>query len=148
MSVLALFALMSDAVFGISASWIFSVGVWTVGLGVCAAVWFRYRSIIAVVLASLITAFVLLLHFMDLLPVKPYKRFFAGIQVGMTEQEVLGSLHREFPEGGRLSVPVRRDFATNEMTFILDPNESAWNAETISIQLSDGQVVSKRYSRD
>jgi predicted membrane protein len=147
-AVLAFFALMSDAIFGVSASWIFSLSVWAVGVGVCAAVWFRYRSIIPLILAPLITVFVLVLHFMDILPVKPYKRFFAAVQVGMTEQEVLGLLHREFPEGGRLSVPVRRDFTSNQMAFFLDPNESAWNAEAIFIQLNDGRVVSKKYSRD
>src|ERR1043166_4065944 len=55
---------------------------------------------------------------------------------------------REFPAGGRLNVPVRRDFAQNEMDFFLDPTESAWNAECIRIHLSDGRVVSKEYSRD
>ena len=146
--VLALFALMSDAIFGVSASWVFTLCVWAVGFGICAAVWLRYRPIIAMILAPLLTVFVLVLHFMDILPVKPYKRFFAAIQVGMTEQEVLAALHREFPDGGKLPVPVRRDFAPNQMAFFLDPNESAWNAEAILVQLTDGRVVSKRYSPD
>jgi hypothetical protein len=147
-AVLMLVTLLSDAIFGVSASWIFTGIVWAVGLGTALAVRLRYRSVLAVVVAVVVTCFVLALHFIDILPVKPYKRFFAAIKVGMTEQEVLTLLHREFPEGGALPVPVRRDFAKNQMDFFLDPKESAWNAEGIFIQLSDGQVVSKKYSRD
>jgi hypothetical protein len=146
--VLMFVALMSDAIFGISASWIFTLLVWTVGFGVCLAVRVRYRSVLSLIMVCLVTAFVLVLHFMDLLPVKPYKRFFAAIQSGMTEQQVLEALSREFPAGGRLSVPVRRDFARDEMDFFLDPTESAWNAECIHVHLSNGRVVGKEYLRD
>ena len=112
------------------------------------AVRLRYRSSVAIAVAVLVTAFALVLHFMDILPVKPYKRFFEAIKTGMTEQEVLTALHREFPDGGRFSVPVRRDFAKDQMDFFLDPTESAWNAEGIFVRLSNGRVVGKQYSRD
>src|SRR2546421_520946 len=147
-TVLMFVALVSDAIFGISASWIFTFVVWSVGFGVCLAIRARYRSVLSVIVACLVTVFVLILHFMDILPVKPYKRFFAAVRPGMTEQQVTALLSKEFPAGGRLNVPVRRDFAQNEMDFFLDPNESAWNAECIRIRLSDGRVVSKEYSRD
>jgi predicted membrane protein len=147
-AVLMFVALMSDAILGISESWIFTLIIWAAGIGVCLAVRVRYRSVLSLIIACLVTTFVLFLHFMDLLPVKPYKRFFAAIQTGMNEQQVLALLSREFPAGGRLNVPVRRDFAQNEMDFFLDPTESAWNAECIRIHLSDGRVVSKEYSRD
>ncbi len=146
--VLALVAFVSDAVFGISGSWIFTLVVWGVGFGACLAVWLRHRSILSLALAVVVTTFIWLLHFMDVLPVKPYKRFFNALQVGMTEEEVMKTLHQEFPEGGRLPVPVRRDRAQNEIDFFLDPKESAWNAEGIFIHLSRGRVVSKQYSRD
>ena len=32
--------------------------------------------------------------------------------------------------------------------FALDPTESAWNAEGITVYLSDGHVVNKRYDPD
>ena len=147
-AVLVLVALLSDAIFGISESWIFTLVVWAVGFGVCRAVRLRYRSTLSLVISFLVTVFVLVLHFMDILPVKPYKRFFEAINIGMTEQEVLTLLHREFPDGGRFPVPVRRDFARDQMDFFLDPTESAWNAEGIFVHLSDGRVVSKKYSRD
>lgn len=147
-AVLMLVALLSDAIFGVSASWIFTLIVWALGFGACLAVRMRFRSVVSVVIACVITGFVLMLHFMDILPVKPYRRFFAAIQPGMTEQQVMALLGKEFPAGGRLNVPVRRDFAQNEMDFLLDPTESAWNAECIRIRLSDGRVLSKEYSRD
>ena len=147
-TVLMFVALMSDAVFGISASWIFTLIVWGVGFGVCVAVRFRYSSVLSLVMAFLLTAFILMLHFVDVLPVKPYERFFASIQLGMTDPEVMALLHREFPEAGRFSVPVRHDFRTNEISFALDPKESAWNAETIILYLDSGRVVRKKYSRD
>lgn len=147
-SVLFFVALMSDAVFGISGSWVFTFAVGAIGFGVCVAVRLRYRSILSLVVACLLTAFVLVLHFVDVLPVKPYKRFFAAIQLGMTDPEVMTVLHREFPEGGRFPVPVRYDFRTNEISFALDPKESAWNAEAIILHLETGRVVGKEYSRD
>jgi hypothetical protein len=146
--VLMFVALMSDAVFGISASWLFTAMLWAVGFGVCAAVRARYRSILSLAAAFLVTAFMLLLHFVDVLPVKPYKRFFAAIQTGMTDLEVMALLHREFPDGGRFPVPVRYDFRTNEIDFALDPKESAWNAEAIILYVESGRVVRKEYSRD
>jgi hypothetical protein len=147
-AVLLFVALMSDAVFGISASWVFTSVVWAVGFGVCIAVRLRYRSFLSLVVAFLVSASVLVLHFVDVLPVKPYKRFFAAIQVGMTDPQVMALLDREFPDGGRFPVPVRYDFRTNEISFALDPKESAWNAEAIILYLERGRVIRKEYSRD
>jgi hypothetical protein len=98
-------------------------------------------------IAFLVTGCMLVLHFMDVLPVKPYKRFFAAIRPGMTEQEVMTLLRREFPDDGRFPVPVRYGFRPGEIDFALDPKESAWNAEAIILQLQNGRVASKQYSR-
>jgi len=147
-AVLMFVALMGDAIFGISASWMFTLVLWAIGFGVSVGVRVRYRSILSLVVAFLVTVFMLVLHFVDVLPVKPYKRFFAGIQLGMTDPQVMALLHREFPDGGRFPVPVRDDFRTNEISFALDPKESAWNAEAIVIHLDNGRVVSKEYWRD
>src|SRR5260370_28120673 len=45
-AVLMFVALMSDAVFRISASWMLTLVVWAIGFGVCVAVRGRYRSIL------------------------------------------------------------------------------------------------------
>src|SRR5690349_8740804 len=58
-AVLMFVALMSDAIFGISASWMFTVLLWAVGFAVCVAVRVRYRSILSLVVAFLVTAFML-----------------------------------------------------------------------------------------
>ena len=147
-AVLMVVALMSDFLTGVSASWVFTLIFWAVGFGACVVVRVRHRSVLSLVVACVITAFMLTLHFVDLLPVKPYKRFFAAIQPGMTEAEVLALLHREFPEGGMHPVPVRDDFRTNEISFALDPNETMLNAEAVILYMENGRVVKKVYSPD
>ncbi len=146
--ILALVSLAADAIFGISASWVFTIVVLGMGIGACTAVFLRHRSRFAMIVAILVCAFVLVLHFVDVLPVKPYRRFFAEIKIGMTEPEILDLLQREFPQNGRFDVPVRKSFGADKMTFVLDPTESAWNNECIYLQLSNGRVLSKQYSRD
>jgi len=141
-------AFLFDMLLGISAHWSFSLGVWVFGLIPCLAVRLRHQSRLALVALGVITVFVLLQHFLDWSPVKPYKRFFAAIQAGMTETEVMRNLDQQFPSEGAFPVPVRHDFRTNEISFALDPKESAWNAEAIVIHLDNGRVVSKEYWRD
>lgn len=143
MLLLAFAAFALDAVLGLSASWAFIATTWAVGSLVCLAVWWRCKSKIASAIGVMFTAFLLALHFFDFLPVKPFKRFFDAIKPGMTEQEVLTLLHREFPQPGWLSPPVRRDQATNEMDFYLGQT-----AEGVFVRLDNGRVVDKQYSRD
>jgi len=129
---------------GVSASWFFSLGLWVLGLVICLPVHIRHQSRFALVVFGVLTAFVLVQHFLDLSPVKPYKRFFRALQSGMTEKEVTLILQREFPTDGPFPVPAR----TNEISFALNPKESLWNAEAIVIHLSEGRVASKEYLRD
>jgi len=147
-ALLILTAFLFDMLLGLSAHWLFSLGVWVLGLIPCLAIRLRHQSRFALVALGVITVFVVLQHILDLSPVKPYKRFFAAIQAGMTETEVMTKLHRQFPANGAFPVPVRHDFRTNEISFALDPKESAWNAEAIVIHLDNGRVVSKEYWRD
>jgi hypothetical protein len=146
--VLILVVMVADLVFGISASWIFTLSVWAVGFGVCLAVRLRCRSVLSLVMASVVTGFMLFLHFADVSPVKPFRRFFAAVQKGMTDEEVMALLHREFPVGGGFPVPVRYDFRPGEIDFGLGPQGSAWSAEGIIIHLENGRVTNKQYDRD
>jgi uncharacterized membrane protein len=141
-------AFLFDMLFGVSALWSFSLGVLVLGMIPCLAIRLRHQSRFALVALGAITVFVVLQHILDLSPVKPYKRFFAAIQPGMTETEVMTKLDQQFPTDGAHPVPVRHDFRTNEISFALDPKESAWNAEAIVIHLDNGRVVSKEYWRD
>jgi hypothetical protein len=147
-ALLVLTAFLFDMLLGISASWYFTLGAWVVGLVVCMAVRIRHQSRFALVTLGVLTTFILMQHFLDLSPVKPYKRFFAAIQPGMTEAEVLQILNHQFPASGPFPVPVRSDFTTNEISFALNPKESAWNAEAVVIHLDNGRVLSKEYWRD
>lgn len=141
-------AFMFDMLLGVSALWSFSLGAWVLGMIPCLAVRIRHQSRFALVALGLITVFILFQHVLDLSPVKPYKRFFAAIQPGMTEVEVMSKLDQQFPADGAFPVPVRHDFRTNEISFALDPKESAWNAEAIVIHLDNGRVVNMEYWRD
>ena len=145
---LVLLSVIFDGMLGLSASWGFTSGVFILGSVICLAVRLRHRSLYALVMIGEIAVFVVVQHFMDLSPVKPYGRFFAAIEPGLTEADVLTLLQHEFPDGFRFSRPVRRDSAQGQMEFFLDPTESAWNAEGIFVRLSGGRVVSKQYSRD
>jgi hypothetical protein len=145
---LVVLAALFDGVFGISASWGFTISVWVLGVGICLAVRFRHPSFSLLVIIGLLTAFVLGQHFMDWSPVKPYKRFFAAVESGMTKADVLKLLRREFPDGFRFPRPMERDLGQEQMSFVLDPTERAWKAEAIFIYLSNGRVVRKEYSRD
>ena len=145
---LVFLAFLFDMLFGISASWFFSFGVWVQCLVSCLAVHLRYQSRFALIILCALTIFILIQHFLDLSPVKPYKRFFAGIRPGMTENELFQILHREFPTHGPFPVPVRFDFRMNEISFALNPTERAWNAEAIIVHLDHGRVVSTEYLRD
>ena len=145
---LILTAFLFDMLLGLSAQWSFSLGMWALGLIPCLAIRLRHQSRFALVALGVITVFIAVQHILDLSSVKPYRRFFAAIEPGMTETEVTRKLDQQFPADGTFPVPVRYDFRTNEISFALDPNESAWNAEAIVIHLDNGRVVTKEYWRD
>jgi len=145
---LLLLAFILDGVLGISSSWSFTLCFWALSTVVCLVVRASYRSRFALFVLAVLTVLLLLQHFADLSPVKPYKRFFAAIRPGMTEAEVLQSLQAEFPAGGHFPVPMQSRSKENQLTFNLDPKESAWNAEAIVVVFEKGQVVSKQYWRD
>ena len=148
LSSLALIFFIFDLMKAASISLIFCVSFFVVGTTLTAIIFVRHRSWIALCLGSLLAAGIAVSFFADLTPVKPYKRFFVGIDNGMTETEVMAVLHREFPQGGHFPVPVLRSDDTNLLMFFLDPKQSAYNAEGVFVTLQNGKVVAKVYSPD
>jgi len=147
-SCLAYVAWFLDAWAGLSAHWMF-VGVFA-AWGACLALLFargrRARPVMA--LTAIYFVGLVAMHFADTCPVKPYRRFYLAIDDGMTPDEVLALLRREFPPGGRFRSPFVRPPSPNHMGFNLDLTDSRYDAETINLDLTDGRVSGKMYSGD
>jgi hypothetical protein len=143
-----LIAIGFDVAYAMSESWLFTLVLLMIGAGVLGPIALFDRSMISKILLSGVVLGVLVLHFVDLSPVKPYKRFFRSIREGMTRSEIEAGLHHEFPEGGRFCIPVKRSDDTNHLSFTLDPTDGSYNAEIVSVELRGGKVVRKDYWPD
>jgi hypothetical protein len=143
-----LLAVALDLALGISASWWFTAGLCALAAGTGLYVHLRFRSYSIVVASSLLTGFLIWLHFADFSPVKPFRRFFAAIKPGMTESGVLDAMKKEFPEGGPNPAPSQNSYRPNGLTFGLKTSGKAWTGEAIVLEMSQGFVVSKRYIQD
>lgn len=120
-------------------------------LGLLAAVVAGFRSRRAGCLLPLLPFMVVLafLPRIDLSPLKPFARFYAAIESGMTEMEVLRALETQFPREGRYRRPfVNRRLGQTHLGFILDPKDGRYDTEIVALELEDGRVVSKRYYAD
>lgn len=147
LSVLLFIAYILDDGFALSMSWLFFVVFLTIAAVFDLPVILRHRSKTGFVIITLFAISLFAFHFIDFSPVKPFKRFYNSIQIGMTKKEVAVALHQEFPDGGRFPVPVPFE-NTNHFGFMLDPNKGEYNAEDVFVMLQDGRVASKTYSPD
>ncbi|MCB1092454.1 MAG: hypothetical protein KDL87_13035 [Verrucomicrobiae bacterium] len=80
---------------------------------------------------------------------RAYKSFYHELQIGMTREEVIASLEKHYPAGGARQRPtIMRDTA-EELGFFMNPEQSHEpNCEGIFLDLAQGHVTRKRYSRD
>jgi len=85
------------------------------------------------------------LHYCDLTPVKPYRRFYAGVQTGMTQGKVLSLLHRTFPERGRFPAPAFGVTRLDRMSFALEHRDGRRQATLIILSLRGERVAFKVY---
>lgn len=94
-------------------------------------------------------ALLILFPRIDISPRKPFARFYAAIEPGMTEAEVRGILDDQFPPTSRYPRPVvNRRAGPNGLGFILDPKDGRYDAEIVALDFEDGRVVTKRYYPD
>jgi len=129
---------------------LFLLSVGGIAAAVAVPVWLWTRSR---VLAAAFLALLLVLLFLPFVSfttgvVKPYHMFFKRVRNGMTQQDVILKLDREFPNRAsddRPSITMRN---ANCLSMILDRNDGRYNAELIIINFEDGRVVSKRYLPD
>jgi hypothetical protein len=114
------------------------------------------------------TISLLALQFSTIAPNKTFTRFYLDIKNGMTIQEVQSLFDQRFPKGGRFRQPEwslkdetiadAENHKLNGMKFIatpnqnlhyiLDPNDSRYNAEFMTVYFKDGKVVGTRYLPD
>jgi hypothetical protein len=137
-----------DSDMAVSRSWIICGFFLAAGIGISIFVSRRLNSRFGWGLGALLVATVLIISIADLSPVKPYRRFFAAIQDGMSRSDVMAALHRQFPDGGRFPVPRLALEQTDQLSFILDRTQGAYDAEIVLLRLNDGKVVSKSYLPD
>jgi len=114
----------------------------------------RFRSKIAVVPLVLFCLAVLIWHFSDYTDIRTFKRFYAGVQNGMTEPEVTAVVQKEFGQSS-LAVPdFYRDKNNNahiEYLFPHAPNGKSFSggySAFVYIYFKEGRVENKRYSND
>jgi hypothetical protein len=93
--------------------------------------------------------FLAVLPFVALSPVKPFHEFHADISPEMTDQEVRQRLDVHFPDGGRFAKPVCTKRADGCLHFFLDPYDSRYDAETVTVTFTDnGYSWAKVYLPD
>jgi hypothetical protein len=114
-----------------------------IGAGISAIQFMRHRSRFALCAGIGFLASILLLHFLDWTPVKPFRRLDAAVQESMTLAEVRSAVQREFPEHGRFPAPLRfeSDPASEfgQMELFLARHSSFF----IHLSFSDGRVTHK-----
>lgn len=81
---------------------------------------------------------------------RSYKAFYAGIQLGMTREEVMALQAKVYPEGGPRQKPRIIVDEVESLTFFMNAEvPDSWiNCEGIFLGFEDGKVVSKIYSPD
>lgn len=134
----------------VDTAWLITAGFLFASLAISIPLIWRYRSISCAGFLVTSVAIMMAMHLCDFTPVKPYKRFFAAIQTGMTEQEVMAAVHKQFPcVGSRYRFPAI-NVANGEpkrIGFIISPVK-AYNGNGIWVTLKGGRVTDKVYLPD
>jgi hypothetical protein len=80
---------------------------------------------------------------------RTYKRLYGDIQIGMTRAEVMTTVQRHYPSGGKRMEPKVLEDSTNRLDFFMNPEGSREpNCEGIFLQMQEDRVVKKSYSED
>jgi len=142
-------AFLIDFLVAATTSLLFLCGVAAIGVLIAGLAWacsHRTECLVPLLPFAMLLA---LLSLLDTSPLKPFGRFYAAIELGMTEKEVLNALDQQFPSTGRYPRPVlNRRIGPNHLAFILDPKDGQYDAEIVALDLKDGQVVEKMYYPD
>lgn len=142
-------AFLLDLLVAASTSWLFLVVVAVLGVLAAGVAWTWNRRAECLLPLAPFAALLILFPQIDISPLKPFARFYAVIEPGMTEAEVLRVLDDQFPQTGRYPRPlINRRLGPNRLGFILDPKNGRYDAEIVALNFEDGRVVTKRYDPD
>jgi hypothetical protein len=85
-------------------------------------------------------------------PSKTFMMFYKDIHSGMNMVAVNQALDQHFPVSGELPKPVcqetQKSPTKKAFSCVLDPNQGAYNAEIITVYLTNDRVTHKEYSPD
>lgn len=102
------------------------------------------RAMLAIIVYGLFASSVMYVRRSDWNPRKAFLRGSVQIRPGMTRDEVESVMRRVF--AGRKAPAAKWEPGAGH--YILDPDDGAYNAETLTIQMSHGRVISSAYSFD
>jgi hypothetical protein len=88
-----------------------------------------------------------LLHISDFTARKPFRRFYYSLSPGQTQEQVLGLLDSYYPPGRSFPRP-SVEVGETSMGIVLDPANSHYNSEGITVKFEHGLLKSKEYSWD
>jgi len=118
-----------------------------VAVGFCGLFLLVGRRGVVLALTALYLAGLLVLRFVELSPVKPFRAFYEAVESGMSRVEVGSELARWFPESGRYSIPVAHDNGP-DIWWTLDPTDGEYDSEFVEVEFADSLVVGKEYYPD
>ena len=144
--VLTAFVVMLEQWAAISLRWPFIAAAISLGVLFALPGITRCRSYGVLLLAYIV--FILILPFVSLSPVKPYRQFFNSITTESDQEDVLTMMKEYFPETGRFRQPTWKEKEDGSLIFWLDPSDGRYNAEIIAIAFSNGVVSRKQYVMD
>jgi hypothetical protein len=102
-----------------------------------------------VIPSAIFLGMLLLVSVVDFSPVQPATRAVRRVRPGMLEAEVRAIFRDEFPAGGRFHPPsLDRPVADGLLSFVLNPNDGAYDAAVIQVQFADGRAVSASFLPD
>ena len=81
---------------------------------------------------------------------RSYKAFYAGIQLGMTREDVMVVQAKVYPEGGPRQKPRIIVDEVESLTFFMNAEvpDSSVDCEGILLAFKEGKVIAKTYSPD
>lgn len=119
------------------------IGAFMIGLSFAVPVLNGPRRVRRVGLLALFLAWLVFLSHAPWDPRKPFMRAYRHIRPGMTQLEVEQQFRREYPN----ELPAHR-YTDTHWFFFCDLSDGRFNAEIISVEFSNGQVINAQYEPD